>query len=84
MQDYVVAMWKMLQQRKADDYVISTGKQYTVKNFIYLVAKLDMKISWVEKGHGKCIWNKKVIIKIDKNILDLLKLSSYEEITKGI
>ena len=49
--DYVVAMWKMLQKKKPDDYVISTGKQYTVKNFIYLVAKkLDMKISWVGKG----------------------------------
>jgi len=32
--DYVVAMWKMLQQKKPDDYVIATGKQYTVKDFI--------------------------------------------------
>ena len=57
MQDYVVAMWKML-PKKPDDYVISTGKHYTVKNFIYLVAKkLDMKISWVGKGlNEKCIW----------------------------
>ena len=31
--DYVQAMWKMMQKNKADDYVISTGKQHTVKLF---------------------------------------------------
>ena len=31
--DYVLAMWKMLQQRKPQDYVISTGKQYSVEDF---------------------------------------------------
>ena len=30
------AMWKMLQQKKPDDFVIATGKQYSVKNFIKL------------------------------------------------
>ena len=32
--DYVVAMWLMLQQKKPQDFVIATGKQYTVKDFI--------------------------------------------------
>ena len=32
--DYVVAMWKMLQKKKPDDYVIATGQQYSVKQFI--------------------------------------------------
>ena len=44
-------MWKMLQVKKADDYVICTGKQYTIKRFIDLVAKeLKLKIKWRGKG----------------------------------
>ena len=44
-EDYVVAMWKMLQTNKPDDFVICTGKQYTIKQFINLVAKkLKIKI----------------------------------------
>ena len=50
--DYCYAMWKMLQQKKPDDYVIATGKQYSIKQFINFTAKkLDMKIVW--KGKGK-------------------------------
>jgi GDPmannose 4,6-dehydratase len=49
--DYVLAMWKMLQLKKPDDFVIATEKQYTVKYFVNLVAKkLNMKIQW--KGSG--------------------------------
>ena len=45
--DYVEAMWLMLQQKKPDDYVISTGKQISVKQFINLVTKeLNIKINW--------------------------------------
>ena len=40
----------MLQQKKPDDYVISTGKQYSIKQFVNLTAKkLNMKIFWKEK-----------------------------------
>ena len=31
--DYVEAIWKILQRKKADDFVISSGNQYSVKNF---------------------------------------------------
>jgi GDPmannose 4,6-dehydratase len=66
--DYVVAMWKMLQQKKPKDYVISSGKQYSVKYFVNLVAQeLGIKIHW--KGSGineKGYLNNKVIISIDK------------------
>ena len=49
--DYVEAMWKILQHKKADDYVIATGKQYTVKDFVNLTAKqMNIKIIW--KGSG--------------------------------
>ena len=44
-------MWLILQQKKPDDFVISTGKQITVKNFVNLVSKnLKIKIKW--KGRG--------------------------------
>ena len=49
--DYVEAMWKMLQQKKPHDYVISTGKQYSVKDFVNLVLKqLNIKYYWVGSG----------------------------------
>ena len=49
--DYVEAMWKMLQKNKPSDYVIATGKQYTVKQFVNLVLlKLNIKFTW--KGNG--------------------------------
>ncbi len=54
--DYVEAMWKMLQKKTPDDYVISTGKQYSVKDFINLSLKeLNIKYYWKGKGiHQKC------------------------------
>jgi GDPmannose 4,6-dehydratase len=66
--DYVRAMWMMMQKNKPKDYVISTGRQYTVKEFIDFSAKqLNMKILWKGKGiNEKGYWNKKVIISIDK------------------
>ena len=41
-------MWKMLQQKYPSDYVISTGKQYTVKEFINLVLK-ELKLNFIGK-----------------------------------
>jgi GDPmannose 4,6-dehydratase len=66
--DYVVAMWKMLQQKKPNDYVISSGKQYSVKYFVDLIAKeLGMQINWKGKGlNEKGYLNNKIIISIDK------------------
>ena len=50
-EDYVQAMWKILQHKKADDFVISTEKQYSIKQFINMVSKkLDIKILWKGKG----------------------------------
>ena len=69
-QDYVEAMWKMLQQKKPEDFVIATGKQYTVKQFINLVCKqLEIKIKWKGKGLKEIAYDDKgqVIIKIDKS-----------------
>jgi len=65
--DYVIAMWKMLQTKKPKDYVIATGKQYTVKQFVNLVAKeLKIKIIWNGKGiNEKGFWKNKQIIEVD-------------------
>jgi len=54
--DYVEAMWKMLQKKSPSDYVISTGKQYTVKKFVNLVLdELKIKFTWKGKGiNEKC------------------------------
>ena len=68
--DYVEAMWKILQQKKPDDFVIATGKQYTVKQFINLTCKeLNLQIKWEGKGLNETALDKngKAVIKIDKN-----------------
>ena len=45
--DYVEAQWLMLQQDKPEDFVIATGKQYSIRDFINLASKnLDMHIEW--------------------------------------
>ena len=78
-------MWKMLQKKKPDDYVISTGKQFTVKKFIEMSAKLDMKIKWTGKSiNAKCIWNNKVIIKIDRKYFRPTEVESLEETIKEL
>jgi len=49
--DYVRAMWLILQQKKAEDFVIATGKQYSVRKFIELAAKeVGITIAWKGKG----------------------------------
>ena len=49
--DYVEAMWKMLQTKKPQDFVIATGKTYSVKDFINKCVKiLNLKTIWVGKG----------------------------------
>ena len=62
-----MAMWLMLQQKKPQDYVIATGHQYTVKDFVNLSAKkLQLPIKW--KGSGlkeKAYLNKKIVVEID-------------------
>ena len=66
--DYVEAQWLMLQQKKPDDFVIATGKNYSVKYFINIVAKeLNMKISWRGKGIREKAYDKNNNIIIECN-----------------
>ena len=49
--DYVRAQWLMLQQDEPDDFVIATGKQYSVRDFVVAAASLlDMRIEWEGDG----------------------------------
>jgi GDPmannose 4,6-dehydratase len=49
--DYVRAQWLMLQQDEAEDFVIATGKQFSVRDFVVAAgAHLDMRIEW--RGEG--------------------------------
>lgn len=62
--DYVEAQWRILQQDQPEDFVIATGEQHTVREFVDLAAqKIDLKIRWVGEGaeergldpNGHCI-----------------------------
>ena len=67
--EYVFAMWKMLQQKKPIDYVISTGKTYSIKEFVDETVKyLNLKTKWVGSGLNEKLINlknNKAIIKIN-------------------
>ena len=65
--DYVEMQWLMLQQKYPEDFVIASGIQYSVRDFINQAASvLDMKINWVGEGLNEIgIWNDKTIIKVD-------------------
>lgn len=66
--DYIEMQWLMLQQDKPEDFVIATGLQYSVRDFITLSAReLGIKISWEGEGVqevGKDE-NGRVIVKVD-------------------
>lgn len=62
--DYVEMMWLMLQQNEADDFVIATGQQQSVRDFVNLAAaEMGFKLTWKGKGaeekgydqEGRCI-----------------------------
>ncbi len=78
--DYVEAMWKILQQKKPDDFVIATGKQLSIRQFINLVTKkLNLNIVWKGKGlkeKGYDITTKKNVILIDKNYIRPLDVNT--------
>lgn len=64
--DYVKMQWLMLQRKKPEDFVISTGNQYSVRDFVELTAKkLNMKIKWRGLGIKEVgLINNKEVIKV--------------------
>jgi|TARA_Y100000389_G_scaffold182745_1_gene199615 GDPmannose 4,6-dehydratase len=76
--EFVEAQWKILQQKKPDDFVIATGKNYSVKDLVNLVLKkLRIKYSWKKDSKGleyaislsnfKHIKKSQIIVKQDKS-----------------
>jgi GDPmannose 4,6-dehydratase len=65
--DFVEAQWLMLQQQQPEDFVIATGKQHSVRDFINEAAKnLDMNIVWKGKNLEETgSYHGKDIIKVD-------------------
>ena len=66
--DYVEAMWRMLQQEQADDYVIATGETYMVRTFAEKVfGRIGMPIEW----HGSGVNEKGIDTKSGKTVIQI-------------
>lgn len=67
--DYVDAMWRMLQQSEADDYVIATGESHTVREFVALAAEIaGFRLEWEGTGveeKGRDARTGKILVAID-------------------
>ncbi|MBN9420857.1 MAG: GDP-mannose 4,6-dehydratase [Candidatus Accumulibacter sp. 66-26] len=65
--DYVRMQWLMLQQQVPEDFVIATGVQYSVRQFIEkTAAALGMRLRWVGKGVDEVgYWEDKPIVRVD-------------------
>jgi GDPmannose 4,6-dehydratase len=65
--DYVEMQWLMLQQNEPEDFVIATGIQYSVRDFVNIAAKeLGMSIEWVGDGaNEKGYWNNNCVVQVD-------------------
>jgi len=66
--DYVEAMWRILQQEKPQDFVIATGVQHSVRDFVNAASReLKMKIRWRGKGASEKGYDAKgrVIVAVD-------------------
>ena len=67
--DYVEGMWKMLQQKKPEDFVLATNKTSSIKDFVNLCCKhLNINITWKGKDVNEVginLHNNKIIIKIN-------------------
>tara|TARA_B100000886_G_C20383020_1_gene474774 strand:- start:9 stop:1046 length:1038 start_codon:yes stop_codon:yes gene_type:complete len=68
--DYVEGMWKILQHDQPEDFVLATGKSFTVREFCEIAFKeIDVTLEWVGEGInelGKDNKNGKVLVQIDK------------------
>ena len=69
--DYVEGMWKILQHNKPDDFVLATGKSYSVRDFVEESFKCaNIRINWKGKGVKEIGFDKNtgsVLVRIDKN-----------------
>ena len=70
--DYTEMQWRILQQKKPNDFVVATGQAFSVRQFVEIASKyLNLKIYWQGKGLNEVGYLKKgskkeIIIKVDK------------------
>ncbi len=68
--DFVIGIWKILQHKKPDDFVLSTGKTFSVRRFVEVAFSfVGVKIKWVGKGaneKGVDSRNGNVLVQVDK------------------
>ena len=78
--DYALMQWKILQQKKPDDYVVATGRQYSVKFFVERCCKfLGIKIKWIGKGLNE----RAIVVEVDnKNKLKIKKNNIIVRVNK--
>ena len=88
--DYVEAMWMILQQEKPGDYIISTGKNHSVREFVEEAFRVvNMPIEWTGEGIKEVgMSNQKIVIKINSQFyrpaeVDVL-LGNPEKIKKEL
>lgn len=90
--DYVEGMWKILQYKKPDDFVMATNETYAVREFIELAFReVGIKISWKGKGIKEVGFDRKtnkILVKVDSiyfrpNEVEYLK-GNYNKIKKTI
>src|SRR6266496_5152039 len=77
--EYVEAQWLMLQQEKPEDFVIATGEQHSVREFVVAAAKeLGMQVSWKGRGSDECGYDQKGrrIVAVDPRHLRPTEVSS--------
>lgn len=69
--DYVRMQWMMLQQDQAEDFVIATGKQYSVREFIqWTAAELSMELEYSGEG----VEETATVVKVDNNVAPAVKV----------
>lgn len=72
--DYVEMQWLMLQQDKPKDFVIATGRQFSVRNFVNIAAKeLGVTLEW----QGEGIDEKAVVVSVDPNTMPANRVENF-------
>ena len=82
--DYIYAMWLMMQYHTPEDFVIATGKQYSIRHFVETAFKIKgMTIRWKGEGVEEVgYFNDKILIKVDKKYFRPLEVHSLLGSTK--
>ena len=71
-EDFVEAFWKILNYDIPQDYILSSGKSYTIKKMIDIAFEVvNIKLEWINNNKEplktKALYNNKIIVEINKN-----------------